>query len=139
MKISRKLKRIARAISAAGILSGAVIVGSVGVASASTIPNGHIQICSQGHYRGFIHVLPKLIPNSGGATTRSFESPIVKPGKCWWNRQKFSTAGQWVQVDVVGLHTNGRQFYICSYWWNSSSGLGIGEEGRQWAPWTETW
>lgn len=141
MKISRKLKRVAAAISAASVLSGAVIVGSTGIASASTIPNGHIQICAQGDYSAFIHVLSEPIPNSN-ETTQTFASTIVVPGTphaCWWNQQPFDTFGQWVQVDVVGIHSNGQQFYIRSYWWNSSGGLGIGAEGDQWSPWTETW
>lgn len=139
MKISGKLKRGAVAVGAVSALSGALIAGSAGVASASTIPAGHIQICAQGDYPVFIHVLPATIPNSGGETTTSFASPVVNPGQCWWDQNPFSTQGQWPQVDVVGIHSDGSQFYIRSYWWNSDSGLGIGAEGDQWSPWTETW
>ncbi len=139
MTISKKLKRVAAAIGATSVLSGAVIAGSMGVASASTISSGHIQICAQGNYPAFIHVLSEPVPNAGGETTRSFQSATVNPGQCWWNDQSFSTLGQWVQVDVVGIHSNGQQFYIRSYWWNSSGGLGIGAEGDQRSPWTETW
>jgi hypothetical protein len=71
--------------------------------------------------------------------TTGFESHVVLPGQCWWNQQPDSTLGQWQQVDVVGYHSNGSEFYIRSYWWNSDSGLGIGAEGDQWSPSTETW
>jgi hypothetical protein len=137
MQVSRRLKRTVTALSAVGVLSGAVIAGSAGMASASTIQNGHIQICAQGDYPAFIHVLSEPVPNSGGETTESLESPVQSPGSCWWT--PFNTLGQWVQVDVVGLHSDGSQFYIHSYWWNSSTGIGIGAEGDQWSPWTQTW
>jgi hypothetical protein len=135
-------RRAPLAVGLAGLVAAAVVAGAAS-ASASTIPNGHIQICAQGDYPVFIHVLSEPIPNSGGATTQSFESPVVSPNQgsnsCWWNQNSFSTGGQQVQVDVVGVHQNGSQFYIRSERWNGSSGLGIGAEGSESSPWVETW
>jgi hypothetical protein len=128
-----------RAISTLGVAGAitAAVVGGAAQASASTIPNGNIQICAQGSYPAYIHVLPAPIPNSGGATTGTFESFVQSPGNCWMH--SFDSDGQTVQVDVVGLHGNGSEFYIRSYWWNSQTGLGIGAEGSEWSPWTEQW
>jgi hypothetical protein len=118
-----------------------VIVGAAN-ASASTIPNDHIQICAQGTYPVFIHVLSAPIPNANEITA-TFESFIVFPNQgansCWWNQIPFTTSGQWVQVDVVGMHANGSEFYIGSKWWNSQGGLGIGAEGNESSPWIQTW
>jgi hypothetical protein len=137
MSIKMSLRKTLVAFCSASALAIAGLTASAPAASASTIPNGNIQICAQGDYPAFIHILSTSIPNSGGETTRDLSSPIEYPGSCWWT--PFDTAGQWVQVDVVGIHSDGQQFYIGSYWWNSSSGLGIGAEGDQWSPWTQTW
>jgi hypothetical protein len=137
MSIKMSLRSKLAAFCSVGALAIAGLTVSASAASASTIANGHIQICAQGDYPAFIHILSETIPNSGGATTGSLESPIQSPGSCWWTA--FDTRGQWVQVDVVGIHSNGQEFYIRSYWWNSSGGLGIGAEGDQWSPWTQTW
>lgn len=126
------------ALGIAGVLAAVSAVGAAD-ASASTIPNGHIQICAQGSYPAFIHVLSKNLGNglSTGTFSSAVESPNEGSSSCWWTQ--FDTHGQSVQVDVVGLDSNGNQFYIGSRWWNSSTGLGIGAEGSSSSPWIETW
>lgn len=132
------LRGLLTALGLSGVVA-ATLVSGASSASASTIPNGHIQICAQGNYPVYLHVLSKPIPNSGGATTQSFASFVVSPGNCWWNDFSFTTFGMSVQADVVGLRPNGQEFYIGSKWWNSSGGLGIGAKGDQNSPWLQTW
>jgi hypothetical protein len=132
-------RRALVALGLTGAMAATVIVGAAN-ASASTIPNGHIQICAQGTYPTFLHVL--LAPSNSG-DAGPFESFVVFPNQgsnsCWWNETPISTNGQWVQVDVVGFRANGAEFYIGSKWWNSDYGLGIGAEGSESAPWIQTW
>lgn len=129
-------KRTAVVLGLCGVVAAAVTVGAT-EASASTIPAGHIQICAQGSYPAYIHLLSEPVPNSN-LYTRDLSSPVQESGQCWWTA--FDTGGAWVQVDVVGVHpSSGQDFYIGSYWWNSSSGLGIGAEGTESAPWMEQW
>jgi hypothetical protein len=135
MRISSLVKRVA---VAAGV-TAAVVGGSTVAASASTIPNGQLQICSQGNYWSYIHVLSAPVPGGNGMTTQTFASTLVAPGTCW--KQPVNTLGAWVQVDVVGLYnTSGHEFYIGSQWYNSSvAGLGIGAEGTTTSPFIWTW
>lgn len=139
------MKRIGRRAVVAAGLFGAVmtaIVAGAADASASTIPDGHIQICAQGNYRVFIRVLSEPVPNSN-LLTAGLRSATVSPNKgsasCWKNPGTFTTLGQTVQVDVVGVKSDGSDFYIASEWWNSATGLGIGAEGTTSSPWLETW
>jgi hypothetical protein len=124
-----------------GVVATAIVTGAAD-ASASTIPAGHIQICAQGDYPVFIHVLSEPVPNSN-EFTRSLVSRVVSPNEgsasCWKNSTEFTTLGRSVQVDVVGLHSDGSQFYIGSEWWNSQTGLGIGAEDTVSSPRLETW
>jgi hypothetical protein len=135
------VRRVLVSVGVVGVLGVVVGLGGGGVAAASTIPNGHVQICAQGSYPVFIHILSAKVPNSGGLTTETLQSTITSPNQgsnsCWWTQ--FDTFGQSVQVDVVGLHSNGKEFYIGSKWWNSSTGLGIGAEGSESSPWLQTW
>jgi hypothetical protein len=135
MSAKTMIRRTLRALGVAGVLVAGVVAGAA-PASASAIPNGHIQFCAQGGYSGYIHILSAPIPGTG-ATTPSLASTIQNPGNCWWT--SFNTSGQWVQVDVVGIHSNGSEFYINSYWWNSRTGLGIGAEGGENSAWTQEW
>ncbi|MFI9387053.1 hypothetical protein [Kutzneria sp. NPDC052558] len=135
MSAKTMIRRNLRALGVAGALVAGIVAGAA-PASASTIPDGHIQFCAQGGYAGYIDILSTPIPGTN-ATTRSLTSTVQKPGDCWWT--SFDTIGQWVQVDVVGLHTNGSAFYIDSYWWNSRTGLGIGAEGGENSAWTQDW
>ena len=133
---TKLFKRTAVVVALCGAVGAAVTVGAT-EASASTIPAGHIQICAQGSYSAYIHVLSEPVPGTS-EYTRDFSSPIQTQGECWWTA--FDTSGASVQVDVVGVHqSNGQDFYIGSYWWNSSSGMGIGAEGSESAPWMEQW
>jgi hypothetical protein len=136
MKMKNSVRRIATGLGVAGLLSAGVVLASAGSASASTIPGGQLQLCAQGNYSAFVHVLSEPLP--GGGTSREFESTIQSPGQCW--QEPVDTAGQWAQVDVVGIYPDGSQFYIGSESYNSSvAGMGIGAEGTTDSPYIWTW
>jgi hypothetical protein len=137
ISISKSWRNGLIAFGSAGALAITGLTVGAPAASASTIQNGWIQLCAQGDYPAFIHINDATIPNSNGETTGSAWSFTENPGSCTWF--PFNTDGLWLQVDVVGIHSDGQQFYIDSYWWNSSTGLGIGAEGDQYSPWTQTW
>jgi hypothetical protein len=133
------IKRVVMTIGASGLLAAALAAlaaSATAPASASTIPDGKLQLCVQGNYPAFIHVLPASL--GSGATTRGLASHLVSPGDCWISSA--NTAGQWAQVDVVGIRDDGSQFYIGSQWYNSSvSGLGLGAEGSEESPYIWHW
>jgi hypothetical protein len=124
MRISSMKRRIG-ALAAGVAMAAGLGLSAAAPASASTIPNGKIQICAQGNYPVFIHILPRSLGN--GATTHGLRSAIFGPGQCWIF--DFNTLGGANQVDVVGLRPDGSEFYIGSQWWNSSTGLGLGAQG----------
>jgi hypothetical protein len=134
-EFKRRFGKIVMALGAM-VLVGTGLVAGAAPASASTIPTGQLQICAQGNYAAFVHVLP--VDLGGGATTMGFASSIQNPGSCWINN--VSTFDRWAQVDVVGIRPDGSEFYITSYWVNSSvSGLGIGTQGTVEAPYVYIW
>jgi hypothetical protein len=136
LNVKKMMKRVAAPLAAVGAAGGLVMGLSATPAAASTIPDGHIQLCAQGNYSAYIHILSE--PVGGGETTQTLESTIVPAGQCWWTG--FNTLGRSVQVDVVGIYNVSHQeFYIGSEWWNSSTGLGIGAEGKSTSPWIQTW
>lgn len=133
MKVKNSVRRIAAGLGVAGLLSAGLVLAGTASASASTIPFGELQICAQGNYGAFVHVLPPP-----GTTLGDFASTIQWPGQCW--TEPVTTDGQWAQVDVVGLRSDGSEFYIGSEWYNSSvSGMGIGAEGSSDSPYIWTW
>ena len=136
MKVKNSVRRIAVGLGVAGLLSAGAVLAGTATASASTIPFGELQLCAQGNYPAFVHVLSVQGPN--GLSTGDSASTIQSPGQCWMS--PVNTLGQWAQVDVVGLHPDGSQFYIGSEWYNSSvSGMGIGAEGSSDSPFIWTW
>lgn len=137
MALTHTLRRLLVTLGSVSLLGITLAAAGSTSASASTIPNGNIQLCAQGSYSAYVHVLAEPIPNGGGATTPSLVSPVQIPGNCWM--ASVNTQGQWVQVDVVGVHRDGGEFYIGSEWWNSSTGIGIGAEGDDWSPWIQQW
>jgi len=137
MNIKKTVTRVAAPLAVSGLAAAAVVGLGATSASASTIQNGYLQLCAQGNYSAFVHVLP--VDLGGGLTTRSYESFVVPAGQCWW--APVDTAGQWAQVDVVGIYNDsGQEFYIGSEWYNGNvSGMGIGAEGASTSPWIQTW
>jgi hypothetical protein len=136
MSIKRIIRRIGVTLAAAAAVAVPVVATTATQASASTIPYGNVQLCAQGSYPAFVHVLPVRLSN--GFTTREYWSTVESPGHCWMSG--VDTAGQWAQVDVVGIHSNGSEFYIGSRWYNSSvSGIGLGAEGNEWNPYIWQW
>lgn len=134
--MKNSVRRIAAGLGVAGVLGAGLVLASAATASASTIPGGQLQICAQGNYDVFVHVLPEPLP--GGGTSLETYSTLETPGSCW--QEPVNTDGQWAQVDVVGVNPDGFQFYIGSEWYNSSvSGLGIGAEGTNTSPYLYTW
>lgn len=121
---------------AAVVATAGLATATATSASASTIPNGQIQLCAQGNYPAYIHILDRQI-NDSGASTGGFASTIVNPGDCWIT--SFNTHGGANQVDVVGLRPDGSEFYIGSQWWNSATGLGLGAEGSPESPYIWQW
>jgi len=136
MALKKLVRKLATTLAVVGALTAGLMTVSAASASASVISNGNLQICAQGNYSVFIHALPVY---QGGWSTGDFASTIVTPGNCWMN--PISSAGQWRQVDVVGLHNGtGQEFYIGTVWYNSAvSGIGIGAEGSEWQPYLWTW
>jgi hypothetical protein len=129
MRIPRKLKLAAVALSTAGALSGAAIVGGTASASASTIPGGHVQICAQGNYTAYI-----VFPDRGGLS-----STLVPQGHCWWD---YMGGNSWEPINVYGVWNThpDQSFYIGTEWYDGAvSGIGIGAEGVTTSPWLETW
>jgi hypothetical protein len=129
MKISGRLKRIVAAVSTVGVLSGVVIAASAGVASASTIPTGRVQLCAQGNYAAYLQ-----FPDRGG-----LESALVPQGQCW---DQYMGGNSWEPIKVYGVwNTNPNQsFYIGTEWYDGAvSGIGIGAEGVTTAPCLWTW
>lgn len=137
--LSSSWRRALTAAGVAGALAATAVAGATD-ASASTIPDGHIQLCAQGSYGVFLHILSVPIPNSA-AITGSVDSIVLHPNEgwnsCWWT--PWNTHGQRAQVDIVEVRPDGSQFYIGSKWWNSDTGLGIGAEGSESHPWLQTW
>ncbi len=128
MKVSGRLKRIVAAASTVGVLSGAVIAASAGVASASTIPKGYVQLCAQGNYTAYLS-----FPDLGKTST------LVPPGQCW---DHYVGGNSWEPIKVYGVwNTNPSQsFYIGTEWYDGAvSGIGIGAEGVTTAPYLWTW
>jgi hypothetical protein len=117
------MKRRIGALMAGVAMATGLGLSAAAPASASTIPNGKIQICAQGNYWAYIHILPRYI-GGGGMSTRTMTSVAVRPGEC--EIYSFNTLGGANQVDVVGLRPDGSEFYIGSQWWNSATGLGLG-------------
>jgi hypothetical protein len=129
MKVSGKIKRIAAAASAVGVLSGAAIAASAGVASASTIPTGEVQICAQGNYAAYIE-----FPDLNDST-----STVVPQGQCWISPVH---SDGWEPIDVYGIWNThpGQSFYIGTEWYDEAvSGIGIGAEGTSTSPYLWTW
>ena len=138
MSIKKTIKRVTAPLAATGLVGAAIVGVGATPAAASTIQNGWLQLCAQGNYSAFIHVLPVNLGN--GATTEDYQSPIVRAGgPCWW--APVNTDNQWAQVDVVGIYNgSGQQFYIGSEWYNGNvSGMGIGAEGSSTSPWIQKW
>ena len=128
MKVSGKLKRIAAAMGAVGVLSGTVIAVSVGPASASTIPKGYVQLCAQGNYRAYI-----TFPH------RKIQSFKVKPNTCW---KEYMGGNRSEPIKVYGIwNTHPRKnFYIGTEKYDGAvSGIGIGAEGVTTKPFLYTW
>jgi hypothetical protein len=132
MSIRKLVARTAMVLAATTMLSGVIAGAVASPASASTIGPGMLQVCAQGEYPAFVHVLSEPVPNSD-RTTSDFSSFVVSPGVslaggpagCTWFAD--DTSGAWVQVDVVGFRPDGSQFWVNDTWYNSSvSGLGIG-------------
>lgn len=154
MAVHFRRTAVAGAAVAAIAAAGAVFAQS---ASASTIPAGQIQICAQGDYSAFIHVLGNVRPDPNYRDPSGLQqaftsvqpthpadpgggvvSSVVSPQQC--QVLGLDTAGATAQVDVVGLRPDGSEFYITSSSWNSSqSGLGIGTEGTSAAPFVWQW
>ena len=135
MRLSSKIKHTgSKAAVAVALAAGLGVVASA-PASASTIPNGQIQLCAQGNYRAYVHVLPRDLGD--GSSTTGMMSTLVNPGDCWISG--FNTHGGANQVDVVGIRSNGSEFYIGSQWWNSATGLGLGAEGTESNPYIWQW
>ena len=129
MKVSGRLKRMAVAVGTAGVLSTAVITASAGAASASTIPNGQVQLCSQGNYTVYME-----FPNRGG-----LESTTVPQGQCW---QHYMGGNSWEPIKVYGIWNShpDQSFYIGIEWYDGAvSGIGIGAEGSTTNPYLWTW
>ncbi len=129
MKVSGKFKRMAAAVGTAGVLSAAVITASAGAASASTLPKGRVQLCSQGNYTAYLK-----FPYRGG-----LESYAVPRGKCW---NHYMGGNRWEPIKVYGVwnsHPN-QSFYIGTKWYDGAvSGIGIGAEGSTTKPYLWTW
>ncbi len=124
------------ALGATALVAVPAAVATSAAASASTIPYGNVQLCAQGNYGAFVHVLPVYLGN--GLWTGDVTSTVQPAGACWM--QRVNTGGQWAQVDVVGIHSDGSEFYIGSRWYNSGvSGIGLGAEGTEWSPSIWTW
>ncbi len=134
MSISTRIKRLGALAVGITAIAGLGVSTAVS-ASASTIPNGQIQICAQGNYPAYIHILPRSLGN--GATTTGMASVLINPGQC--RTYGFNTLGGANQVDVVGIRPNGSEFYIGSQWWNSATGLGLGAEGTPSNPYIWQW
>ncbi|REH46162.1 hypothetical protein BCF44_107295 [Kutzneria buriramensis] len=108
----KAFRRWVAAAGLAGLLSGVTLVASAQAASASTIQQGWIQLCSQGGYDSYLE-----FPAWHSATT------IVPQKQCdWW---PVNTGG--ATILVVAHDDKGTS--LGSYWYNSSGeGLGIGTE-----------
>jgi hypothetical protein len=94
-------------------------------ALASTIPDGHIQICAQGSYWAEIDVWK----DSAGNGPAALSSGYIAPGTCW--KGSLNTNGTTRRVGVSGALSSspGRAYDIGAVYWNSKTGLGIGAEG----------
>ena len=137
MSLRNAFRRIGVALAATALVAVPVAVTTSSPASASTIPYGHLQLCAQGSYPAYVHVLSVPIgPN--GFRSRDTWSTTVWPGQCWM--QPVNTAGAWAQVDIVGLRSDGSEFWVGNGWYNSSvSGLGLGAEGSESNHWVWQW
>src|SRR3954447_4899741 len=135
MGLAQRIGRTVAALTLVATVVGGVEVAGASSASASTIPDGKIQLCSQGNYWSFIHILSRSLNDV--SSTLSMASFLVRPGDCYIT--SFNTLGGANQVDVVGLRPDGSEFYIGSQWWNSVTGLGIGAEGTPEHPYIWTW
>lgn len=136
MSIRKLATRAVTVLAVTGALAGLAASMTTATASASTIQKGWLQICAQGNYPAYVHVLSEPIPNSPGMYTGEWVSPAMTPGVsvdgapagCLW--KQVPTDNVWVQVDVVGLKPNGQEFWLGDEWYNSNvSGMGIGAEG----------
>ncbi|MDT5040606.1 MAG: hypothetical protein QOE51_1591 [Actinoplanes sp.] len=137
MSIRSVIKKAGVRTTVAVAMGAAVLGLAAAPASASTIQNGWLQFCVQGPYDAFVHVLSTNVPNSGGMMTREFLSTVMGPGEChWW---PVNTLGQWAQVDVVQVKSNGSQRWINDVFYNSNTGLGVGATGTSDSPWVNTW
>jgi hypothetical protein len=137
MSLRNVIRRIGVALAATALVAVPVALATSSPASASTIPYGNLQFCAQGSYPAYVHVLREPI-GFGGGTSPETISTIVFPGQCWMN--PVSTAGVWAQVDIVGLRSNGSEFWVGNSWYNSSvSGIGLGAEGSEWNHWYWQW
>ncbi len=136
MSFRKVIRRIAVALGVTALVAVPAAVATSTAASASTIPYGYVQLCAQGNYWAYVHVLPVRLPN--GDMRGDSQSTVQPPGTCWM--QGIDTAGQWAQLDVVGIHSDGSEFYIGSRWYNSGvSGIGLGAEGTEWNAYIWTW
>ncbi|MGW5645155.1 hypothetical protein ACWEV3_37265 [Saccharopolyspora sp. NPDC003752] len=135
MGVKNAVKRVVVGLGATGLLSGALLTGTVATASASTIPDGYIQICAQGNYSAFVDIHPAEL--GGGGTTVGVISPVQRPGSCWL--RKFSTHGVDAPVDVWGIRPDGSQFHVGAASYNSKDGLGLGAQGTVGAPTMAKW
>ncbi|WP_190812458.1 hypothetical protein [Saccharopolyspora pogona] len=135
MGVKNAVKRVVVGLGATGLLSGALLAGTVATASASTIPNGYIQICAQGNYSAYVEVHPAEL--GGGMTTGGMASTIQRPGNCWM--QKLSTHGVDAPVDVWGIRPDGSTFHVGAASYNSKDGLGLGAQGTVSRPTMAKW
>ncbi|SRR6266568_4633746 len=136
MSLRNAIRRIGVALAATALVAVPVAVATSSPASASTIPYGNLQLCAQGSYPAYVHVLSE--PTGSGGRSPETISTIVSPGQCWM--YPVNTSGVWAQVDIVGLRSDGSDFWVGDSWYNSSvSGIGLGAEGSQWNYWYWQW
>ncbi|MCX2731487.1 hypothetical protein OOZ19_14675 [Saccharopolyspora sp. NFXS83] len=111
------------------------MAGTVATASASTVPDGQVQICAQGDYAAYVDIHP--VELGGGMTSPGFMSTVQKPGSCW--QSKVNTSGATAPVDVWGIRADGSKFHVGASSFNSKTGLGLGAQGTAAAPSMAQW
>jgi hypothetical protein len=116
IRIVRKIKlsrrRLAAVAGVLGVASGALMIGTAGTASASTIQYDYVQLCSQGGYGSYLYE-----PYDDSYTQ------TVPPGQCYW--WSVSPSNTWIEIDVYDDQGD----LLSPFWYNGSvSGLGIGTE-----------